>query len=97
MTLVVSKHLKFSEKITLETSDLVMIYRARGKDERDFFAYVFCDKDGVIAMKKDYAENQPGAPEQYGEVIYSDYITDPDEKARAFLKNWLDKKGGKSI
>lgn len=89
--------LSFSEKVKLETSKLVMKYRAAGKSGRPYFAYIYCDERGVKKMHDDYENNITAKPESYGEVIYSDAISEPDEKAKEFLKNWLAGQGGEEL
>jgi hypothetical protein len=89
--------LSFVEKVKLQNSKLVMTYRARDHEGRDFFAYIFADKDGVERMKKDYFDQKAGAAKDYGEVLYADYLKDPDEKARDFLKKWLEENGGELL
>ncbi len=88
--------LAFSEKVKLETSDLVMTYRAKNAGGQDFFAYILCNKEQVIAMKSDFATKKAATPESYGEVIYADFLENPDEKAKAFLAAWLTERGGKA-
>ncbi len=73
-----------------------MTYRAKSAEGQDFFAYILCNKEQVIAMKSDFAAKRAATPESYGEVIYADFLPDPDEKAKAFLAAWLAEKGGKA-
>lgn len=89
--------LSFVEELKLKDSKLIMTYRARDERGEDFFAYVFCDKEGVINMKRDYISQKSGAAKDYGEVLYADFIKDPNEKARLFLKNWLKENGGEML
>ena len=89
--------LGFVERLKLGSSKLVMTYRARDDNGRDFFAYIFCDKDGVIRMQRDFWERKSGAAKDYGKVLYIDYVKDPDQKAIDFLKRWCDENGGEIL
>lgn len=89
--------LSFVEKVKLQTSKLVMTYRAKDERGEDFFAYILCDKKGVEQMKQDYIDQKAGAAKDYGEVLYADFVKDPDDKAKAFLRKWLEENGGEML
>ena len=62
------------------------------------FSYVKCDRAGVEKMRKDYENNVAVSDlSVYGEVLYRDNIKDPDEKAKAFLRQWLADNGGSEM
>lgn len=71
-----------------------MLYRAINGDGRRFFAYIVCELNGYNKMLKDH---ELGAKiddlRQYGEVIYIDFIAEPDQKAQAFLEKYLAEHG----
>ena len=87
----------FVENLKLETADLVMTYRAKTPEGKDFFAYILSNKEQVKTMKRNYAESKAVPPIYYGQVLYLDYLVDPDQKAKDFLKNWLAKNNGEII
>lgn len=87
--------LSFTERLNMEKNDSVMLYRGRNGAGQDFFAYIVCQRGGVEKMHKDY-ENGATVEDisEYGEVVYLDYLVDPDEKAIAFLKEFVAENGG---
>lgn len=85
------------ETLKLRTSKLIMTYRARDERSNDFFAYILSDEAGVRRMKSDFLGQIAGAAKDYGEVIYADFVKDPDDKAKDFLKKWLKKNKGTSL
>jgi hypothetical protein len=89
--------LTFVERIKLKTSKLVMTYRARTLDGRDYFAYILADEPEIKQMRADYDAKKPVRPDVYGEIIYQDYLKDPDEKAIAFLENWVAENDGEIL
>lgn len=40
-------------------------------------------------MFRDYETETPRNITEYGEVIYTDFLSEPDEKAKSFLENWI--------
>ena len=86
--------MKFSEKVKLgQWKNLIMTYHGQIMGQ-DFFAYIKCTAIGVKLLHEDYDNDIPRALEEYGEVIYSDTIPDPDAQALEFLKSYIDKNGG---
>ena len=87
--------LKFTERVKLNSgNDLIMTYRARTPEGEDFFAYIKCEEVGVKLMRADYEGGIPRRMQEYGEVIYTDMIKDPDEKAKKFLQDYIAENGG---
>lgn len=78
----------FTKRIEFETKDWVMTYRARDQYGRDFFCYIRCDIDGYTKMQTDWLNKKTAEPSSYGTVIYTDYLKDPDDKAKKFLESW---------
>ena len=78
----------FAEKVKFGKGDRVMAYFGKNSFGLEFFCYIRCDLDGYRKMQDDFLNNISATPETYGEVIYKDFIPEPDEKAKEFLKNW---------
>lgn len=78
----------FTQRIELEKNDYIMTYRACDKYGQDFFCYIKCDLQGYTKMQNDFLNKTAALPASYGEVIYTDFIKDPDAKAQEFLENW---------
>lgn len=86
--------MKFTERVKLKQgNDLIMTYRGQVMGV-DFFAYIKCTEHGVKLMYSDYETSTPRALDEYGEVIYKDNITNPDEKAQKFLQEYIASNGG---
>jgi hypothetical protein len=94
MAKISGRILGFVEEYILSNSNLVMTYRAVDERSRDFFAYISCGREGVVKMKQDYTDQKSRAARDYGEVIYADFLKDPDEKAVEFLKKWVSENDG---
>lgn len=84
----------FAEKVKFGKNDSIMTYYGRNGLGVDFFCYIRCDFNGYRKMQDDYLNKNYAKPESYGSIIYKDYIPEPDEKAKEFLKNWLAENGG---
>ena len=89
--------LKFTDKALLRNNKVVMTYRGKDTAGLDFFAYILCDEKGVTLLRKDFAEKTSRAIAEYGEIIYSAYLSDPDEKAKEFLAKYTAENGGSLI
>jgi hypothetical protein len=50
--------------------------------------------DGYKKMLADQEAKPFVKPEIYGEVIYKDFIAEPDAKAKEFLNKWLAENNG---
>lgn len=72
---------------------MIMTYRAKDESGGDFFCYIKCNYDGYQKINHDYLDKKSAVPSTYGEVLYADYLVDPDEKAKNFLADWLAKNG----
>ena len=79
----------FAEKVNFEKNDYIQIYYGRNSLGVDFFYYIRCNIEGYKKMKEDYLNKIVTNPESYGEIIYKDQLSEPDEKAKTFLANWL--------
>ena len=66
-----------------------MTYYGIDYAKRTFFAYILCTPDTAKQMYRDHAEKKPKNISDYGTIIYTDFISEPDEKAKAFLKHYL--------
>jgi hypothetical protein len=76
--------ISFTDRVKLEKNDYIQIYHGHG-----FFSYVRCNADGFKRMHEDYLNQVPSRAADYGDVIYTDFIATPDDKAKTFLDNWL--------
>ncbi len=87
--------LSFTEKLKLEGKKTLMLYRGRTVETgREFIAYIVCDKEKAVKMYDDYDKSQKvDTIEEYGEVVYVDYIPDPDQKALDFIEEWKKENG----
>jgi hypothetical protein len=81
--------LSFVEKLALGDNDSIMLYRGVTLSGKNFFAYLRCDKQGVEKLRRDYMA--PGARDlnMYGEIIYMDFLAEPDARAEDFLLRYL--------
>lgn len=89
--------LKFADKALLRNNKVVMTYRGTDSAGRDFFAYILCNENGVSLLRKDFAEKTSRPIAEYGEIIYSAYLKDPDAKAQKFLEDYTTVNGGNLI
>ena len=79
----------FAEKVKFGSGESVVTYFGKNLLGESFFYYIRCDMDGYRKMKEDFLYKNYSNPETYGEVIYSDNLPEPDEKAKAFLKKYI--------
>jgi hypothetical protein len=87
--------LKFAEKVKLKNSKLVMLYQGREDvTGRDFFVYFLCDEKQILMMREDYAKGNSRVIGEYGEMLYSAFLPEPDAEALAFLDKWVAETGG---
>ncbi len=84
----------FAEKISFGKTDKVMVYYGKNGLGDDFFCYIRCGLAGYAKMKNDYLTETSAYPEDYGEILYQDFISEPDEKAKEFLKKFLAENNG---
>lgn len=84
----------FAEKVAFGKEDKIMVYYGRNGLGAEFFCYIRCGLEGYRKMKDDYLTKASVLPESYGDILYKDYLPEPDEKAKAFLKAWLAEHGG---
>jgi hypothetical protein len=89
--------LTFIEKIKLQDSKLVLLYQGKNKQGRAFFAYFLCDAAQVRLMREDVAAGNSRVISEYGEMLYSDYLPEPDENATIFLREWAEENGGSVV
>ena len=80
--------MSFAEKVWFGKNDKVVTYRASNSCGVDFFCYIRCGLAGYKKMQDDFLNKISDTPQSYGEVLYKDYLPDPDEKAREFLAIW---------
>lgn len=80
--------LSHTERIHLESRDMIMAYRAIDDEGESVFAYIKCNRQGVTAMKKDFSNGCKRDPAAYGIVIYQARTADPDEDAISFLQHF---------
>jgi hypothetical protein len=80
----------FVEKHAHRHVSNVMLYRGKDMQGRDFFAYLDCPPEGLARLRED----EEGASAmhdlaEYGDVIYLDFIAEPDAKAQTFLARYF--------
>jgi len=78
----------FAEKVKFGSGESIVTYFGKSLLGASFFCYIRCNIDGYRRMKADFLKKNYAKPEAYGEVVYRDYLPEPDEKAKDFLKNW---------
>lgn len=83
----------FAKRVEFEKNDSVMVYRAKDAKGRDFFCYIRCKLEGYKKMHEDFETRTAGKPSDYGEIIYRDFLKDPDQKAKDFLAEYLKNAG----
>lgn len=71
-----------------------MTYKGITGDGAEFFAYILCNEAQVLQMRKDYETKTNRTLSEYGEVLYIDYIDEPDAKAKDFLNKWITENNG---
>ena len=86
--------LKFTEQIKLKNSKLVMLYNGVDTHGHKFFVYFLSNEKQVRLIREDYQKNTARTIGEYGEMLYSDYLPEPDSKAIEFLNKWIDDNGG---
>ncbi len=69
-------------------SGAIILFRGQLLDI-DFFAYIKCDELGLRRIHDDYDSGKGRPPEEYGEVIYRAPMTEPDQTAERFLKEYV--------
>ena len=79
----------FKDLIRTSNNKSVMAYYGTDTNKRDFFAYIICDPQAAKRMYHNYQTRTQDKISDYGEVIYKDYISEPDDKAKEFLKKYL--------
>ena len=90
--------LKFTEQVKLkQCGKLVILYHGIDAAAKSFFVYFLSDARQVAMMREDYVNNTARVITEYGEMLYSDYLPAPDEKAVNFLNNWIAESGGSHI
>lgn len=82
-------HLNFTEKVKFSGRDCIITYFGKNFLGENFFCYIRCNIDGYRKMKDDFTGKSYRNPTDYGEIIYRDNISEPDKKAKEFLKNWM--------
>ena len=81
--------LSFSERVRLENEDLIVIYRGVNHIAQSVFAYIICNKEGILKMRNDYEANAVAPMDSYGKVIYWDVGFGPDESAENYLRDFV--------
>jgi hypothetical protein len=79
----------FAEKVRFGKLDNVMTYFGKNGLGKDFFCYIRCGLEGYKTMLEDFDNKITANPAVYGDIIYKDFIAEPDEKAKNFLEKWL--------
>ena len=78
-----------AENISFEKQDNIQLYYGINALKEEFFCYIRCNKTGYKKMQEDYLNKASAKPEEYGQVIYKDYLAEPDDKAKEFLEKYL--------
>jgi endoglucanase Acf2 len=81
--------ISFTDLIKISNNESIVRYNATLTDGRSFFAYIKCNSTGAKLMFQDYETLTKRSITEYGEVIYTDFLSEPDEKAKSFLENWI--------
>jgi hypothetical protein len=81
--------LSFVEKVAMGQGDSIMLYRGVTMSGKNFFAFLRCDRKGMDKLKQDSMHSEARDLNEYGEVIYMDFLSDPDKKAEEFLALYL--------
>ena len=84
----------FVEKVKFKKINKVMTYYGINGLGWQFFAYIVCGLDGYKKMQHDAENKLTANVTAYGEIIYTDFLPEPDDKAKAFLKQWLEENDG---
>ena len=79
----------FTKRIEFQRNDWIMVYHGQDILRREFFCFIRCGLEGYTKMQNDFYNKTPALPAGYGQVIYKDYLPQPDEKAQAYLENWI--------
>lgn len=68
----------------------MVLYRAVSSDGQDFYAYIRCNEKQARKMKQDFlTKTTCQNADDYGEVIYTGFGTEPDDEAKNFLAEYL--------
>ena len=87
--------LKFTEQVKLRNSSkLVMLYNGVDMHGKSFFVYFLSDDKQIRLMRDDYQKGTARKIGEYGQMLYSDYLPEPDAKAIDFLNKWVADNGG---
>lgn len=81
--------LSFVEKLKIGNEDSIMLYQGRSQSGKDFIAFLKCDVRGVEKLRQDSDQNMPKDLHEYGEMIYLEYSSEPTDKSKQFLQNYL--------
>jgi hypothetical protein len=81
----------FTDLIQISNNQSIIRYTGANQSGQQFFAYIKCSPDTAKLMYRDYEANTSRNIAEYGEIIYRDFLSEPDEKAKAFLEQWLKK------
>lgn len=83
----------FTDLIQISNNNSIIRYSGTNQIGQQFFAYIKCTPDNAKLMYRDYAVKSSRDIKEYGEVIYVDFLAEPDEKAKTFLADWLKENG----
>jgi hypothetical protein len=84
----------FVERIEFGKTNSIMLYQGINGLGWKFFAYIVCGLEGYKKLQQDAQNKATTNINSYGEIIYTDFLPEPDEKAQAFLKQWLKENDG---
>ena len=79
----------FTDLIKISHNKSVMTYYGTSFDGRDFIAYIVCTPETAKLMYRDFSDKTSRAIAEYGEVIYKDFVSEPDDKAKDFLADYI--------
>ncbi len=80
----------FASVIKQKAQDSVVLYRATSRDGQDFYAYIRGNEKQYHKMKHDFMTRTPcKSVDDYGEILYTGFGTEPDEEAKEFLAEYL--------
>jgi hypothetical protein len=78
-------------ELVAKKGNKIVLFRGVSKDAQDFYCYIRSNEKQLFRMKQDYEQGVSCSdPKQYGSILYTGLGHEPDDAAKAFLKEYCE-------